>query len=125
MSNQLSLFNFQDASITIPDPRKMFLDENSKLLFTIDSSTIRYNRELFTEDSFDVAAKKIFDQIIKLFDDTLCKGCCVILQEQNKNCDKYFNISFSGINHNYELDIWHWWFVHTLSKMIREKYKPV
>ncbi len=108
------------------EPKVTFTTKDSIEVFVLTSSGLYFNRDAFPHDSYRQAAKRTFTVLENVLRDILSDKTRTFnfrLKEWKENPVRNFEIAATGtITHNYELDVWHWWFLEALSKLVREKY---
>jgi hypothetical protein len=98
------------------EPNLNFIDSDNKtVVFSIRSSGLKYNREAFPKDSYEQAARKVAGLIQQHFNKTLD----LKLNPYKDIEQKVFVANGSGVQHNYEVDTWHWWMLECLDKIMR------
>lgn len=112
------------AGITDEEPKMVFSDSSGVAVLTLSSSGLLFNRDVFVNDSYTQAAKRAFAVLDSAISETLAinKSFSLRLRKWNHIPPREITFFASGeINHNYDLDNWHWWFLESLSKLIKEK----
>ena len=108
------------------EPKVVFKDENDVAVLTLSSSKLEYNRDVFSSDSYQQAAKRLFDALDRpIFSKNLktIKRFDFKLVAYKEFPERMFEILSDGtINHNYDLDHWHWWLFECFSELVRKKY---
>lgn len=107
------------------EPSVSFTTPDEINVLTLSATKLRYNRELFSSDSYRDAARRVFEVIERTFSSTLktSKSIRLRINEWHNNPSRYFEVFASGeINHNYDLDHWHWWLIESLSELVKKKY---
>jgi len=114
-----SLFTTQDRSIKVPEPSITFADSSSKQILAIKSSGIVYNRDAFPNDSSKQAAERVY-ACIKPFSKQINQPeLNWQLDAWNEYPKRMFKASKDGIEHNFDLDLWHWWMMDHLEKLVK------
>jgi hypothetical protein len=120
----LSLFDWKEElknTMTTHDaePCVNFLIEDGVNVMSIKSSGIVFHRDSFPNDSYEQAAKRVYNII---------KPASALLVQPELNWtlsawrefpQRTFRVTKDGIEHNYELDTWHTWFMMKLNELIR------
>jgi hypothetical protein len=94
------------------EPRLNIMDNNT-ILISLSTSGIRYNRESFPNDTYAQAAKRVAMRIRSEYNDNL-----KLEFSQYKGIEaKFFIVNDSGIQHNYDVDTWHYWMLNSLNEL--------
>lgn len=102
--------------IEATEPNLNFLDDDNKtVVFSIRSSGLLFNRDAFPNDTYEQAARRVAERIKKHFDKTLN----LKLHPYKDIGEKVFVANGSGVQHNYEVDTWHWWMLECLDKIMK------
>lgn len=105
-------FKFFEAT----EPNLNFLDgDNKTIVFSIRSSGIAFNRDAFPNDTYDQAARRVAKCITQHFNKTLN----LKLNPYKDIKEKVFVANDSGVQHNYEVDTWHYWMLECLDKIMK------
>ena len=123
------LANRQDSvfsTVEETEPKVVFRDKNEVDVLTLTSTKLEYNRDAFSTDSYHQAAHRLFSAL----DDTMLsksmhqtKQVTIRLKEYKELPQRIFGVHTDGtIEHNYNLDLWHWWLLETFSDLVRKKY---
>lgn len=107
---ELKFVEATEPSITFQHP------ELNEMLFSIKASGIFYNRDAFPNHTSEQAAKLIAGSIRKNF----CNKLDLKLVAYKEYGERVFKVSVDGIEHNYDVDTWHWWFLEYLAKHIKQ-----
>lgn len=107
------------------DPRyepRVTLTYNGDTVLDILSSGIKYNRDKFPNDSYKEGAKKVH-QALKSFAHWMKNEGSIIfeLRAWGDNPSRKITITKDSIDHNYDIDTWHWWLLNGVSELIKEK----
>lgn len=114
---QMELFDLTTDSLK----NATFIPKNSPLITF--GMTCEYNRKDNPDDTYEIAAKKLFN-FLTMYEKQILESSITINPQITVDAGdpKFFKISRTGIDHNYELDLWHSWMVLTLHRMVREAY---
>lgn len=115
---QLELFD----SI-LPDKLETLITCNTQPLITF-GLRCEYNRTQYPDDTYEIAAKKIFN-VLQTYEKVILGGKEINITPQisiDAGEPKFFKITRLGIDHNYDLDLWHSWMVLSLHRLVREEY---
>jgi hypothetical protein len=101
------------------EPNLNFIDSDYKtVVFSIRSSGLSFNRDAFPNDSYEQAARRVADCITQHFSKTLN----LKLNPYKDIKEKIFVANESGVQHNYEVDTWHWWMLECLDKIMKSPF---
>lgn len=100
------------------EPVIKFQDETGTEVLAVTSRGLVYNRTLFSQDTFRQAARRIYRCVVPK-DKTLVIPLSFKLREWNGNPERVFIMDKNGVEHNFDLDTWHWWLIDELDKLMR------
>ena len=101
-----------------PEPSVEIKDPDGVLLMSIKSSGIEYNRSAFPHDTYVQAAKKLYKRI-RPMEESLELDFTFKLSPWMDFPQKQFSLTRSGLEHNFEVDTWHWWLLNELEKIVK------
>jgi hypothetical protein len=111
----------QNTTTETPEPTVTFRS-NAGIVVEFRPSGIFYNRTLFPSDTSLQAAQRVYD-IIKPLSDALPNvidvNFTIIAWKQYP--ERTFCASPKGIQHNFDVDTWHWWMLEHLTKLVTRK----
>lgn len=119
----------KDRSIITETEPCVLIHENSynitstqrpQAVLTIKSSGLSYNQDAFPQDTTEQAARRVYE-IIKpkhtQFGAVLDLN--LTLASYKEFPEKHFRVSKNGVEHNYDVDTWHWWMLEHLDKIVK------
>lgn len=102
------------------EPQVNFTTEGGITIFTLKSSGMQYNRDEYPHDTAEKAAKKFYEMIKPMSSDLSMPELRWEFSEWGGNPRREVVISKGeGVRHNYDLDIWHDWFVEHLNRLVK------
>jgi hypothetical protein len=100
--------------VTLDEPRLDIMDEsNNAVLITLKPSGIQYNRDAFCNDTYAEAAKRVAERIRTHLNNTLNAQFLPYKDIEAK----FFIVNDQGVQHNYEVDTWHYWMLNSLNEL--------
>ena len=100
------------------EPAMIFYDDDSSrdIIFTLKASGLYYNKEQFPNHTYKEAAKRLAACINGSYGGTLN----IVMFEYKDHETKHFKLTPDGVDHNYEIDTWHWWMLETFSQLMKK-----
>ena len=102
-----------------PEPSILISGQDAKVLLSIKSSGIEYNRKDYTNDTAQQAAERVYRCIMPLHKSIRQPEIHWTLHAYNKYPERVFKVSHEGIEHNFDVDVWHWWMLDYLTKLVK------
>lgn len=117
--NFMSDLNELMDSVTaeMPEPSVEVKDSSGALVMSIKASGIKYNRDSFPHDTYQQAARRVI-AIIK--GDHTQIDFSFDLSQWSEFPKRTFSLNVAGLEHNFEVDTWHWWVLNELEKMVKK-----
>lgn len=131
MPSQTSLFDWinESPAINTPEPSILIHENSSNItgsterpvsILSVKSSGLFYNRDAFPQDTTEQAALRVYE-IIRPKNTNF--GAVLDLNLRfnayNEFPERYFRVNKSGVEHNYDVDTWHWWMLEHLDKIVK------
>ena len=111
---------FDEGIYSDIEPCVTFSNVDGKDILSVKASGIFYNRDEFPRDSYEQAAKRVY-ALFAPIDPTLPQpDLSWEFSAWGIYPDRKFKVGKSGIDHNYDLDTWHHWFVERLTRLVRK-----
>ena len=110
------------GGVTKPKEPTIKWSDNDVAVFTLKSSRMEYNRDVFYQDTYQQAALRFFKKIESDLRYTFknAKEFSIRLKAHNDYPDREFAITCDAeIRHNYDVDTWHWWFLDELQLLVK------
>lgn len=109
------------------EPKVSFADKDG-ILLTVKSSGVEYNRELHPHDSYKKAAERVFQFIEERLltaraMDSKTPIYDIGLKAWTEYEARHFIITAQGVQHNFNLDNWHWWMIEHLNTLLKTRVK--
>ena len=101
-----------------PEPSVELRDSDNVLLMSIKASGIEYNRNTFPYDTYEKAAKRIYESIKPKSDDVKL-DLTFDLSRWSEFPQRNFSLSKAGLEHNFDVDTWHWWLLNELERIVK------
>lgn len=106
-------------AIDSAEPTVNFTTEGGVVVFSIKSSGVFYNRDEFPKDTTEQAARRVYEMIKPVSSWITQPDLKWSLSEWRENPRREFVINKNGITHNYDLDVWHHWFMEHLNRLVK------
>lgn len=127
---QVSLFELLDESqkITSTEPSVLIHQNSSNItatekpqtVLTVKSSGLFYNQDAFPQDTTEQAARRVFDIIRPKYNNLIAPlDLNLTLDAYREFPKRYFRVNKSGVEHNYDVDTWHWWMLEHLDRIVK------
>lgn len=109
-------------SVGESEPMMTFNDSDG-VVFTIASSKLEFNKERFPNYTYKHAAALVYKLLVSPGVRLTVKNnkpFVITLSAYKDFPERNFTISKDGIDHNFHIDLWHWWMLETVSEMVRK-----
>jgi hypothetical protein len=100
------------------EPCVKFQDSEGVEVLTLKPHGMVYNRDVFSRDTFRQAALRIYKCVVPK-DKSLTIPLILKLNPWKEHPERLFILDKNGVDHNFELDTWHWWMISELDKLMR------
>lgn len=102
------------------EPTVLITGGSMPVILTIKSSGIFYNQDAFPHDTAGQAAQRIYDSIkTKCPDLGIELDLNLTLQSYKEYPQRKFRVNKDGVDHNYDVDTWHWWMLEYLDRLVK------
>lgn len=111
--------NSQELKFVEPtEPSVLIAEPNGPKILTIKTSGITYNRDEFPQDTAKQAAQRVYDVIKPKHDHVGAQlDLNLTLSAFKEHPQRKFRVNKDGVQHDYNVDTWHWWMLEYLGKL--------
>lgn len=106
----------------IKEPAMEFTDGKTTIL-RLAASGMGFNHAGFPNYTYREAAHKVFNVVVSPAVRAIVKNKqthSIKLVAYKSYPERYFNITPDGVEHNFDVDTWHWWMFESLNDMIKK-----
>lgn len=115
-TNNLSFCTSSEPCVTLSDV-------SGTPVLKIKTSGLEYNRETYPHETSKQAAERVYQVLTRALHTDAKPGLHLTLAAFGDYPQTTFILSSQGCQHDFNLDLWHWWMIEHLVHLLSKRYK--